>query len=215
MKFTIASLVACLMATDASAARLSAMKHKIAEHKELPEEIYYEDMLNDVEQAFKDEYPEEYEQVMSSMNLSMVLSDVPDQRDVAKAGAHHKVDKEIESKNAAAEKDEAVEEDVADEEDVAVEDETVVLAAEVPDKRDVAKAGAKHQVTSEFAVEVPDKKDVAKAGVKHSVTSDDIQDSSVDEDDDSYDVEEFEMSEEDIDDFSDEDLKQVDEVVLV
>ena len=140
MKFTIATLVACLMATDASAARLSAMKHKIAEHKELPEEIYYEDMLNDVEQAFKEDYPEEYEQVMSSMNLSMVLSDVPDQRDVAKAGAHHKVDKEIESKqeNAAAEKDAAVEEDVA------VEDETVVLAVEVPDKRDVAKAGVKH-----------------------------------------------------------------------
>jgi len=79
MKFTIATLVACLMATEASAARLSVMKHKIAEHKELPEEIYYEDMLNDVEQA----YPEEYQKIMSNMNLSMVLSDVPDQKDVA------------------------------------------------------------------------------------------------------------------------------------
>jgi len=83
MKFTIATLVACLMATEASAARLSVMKHKIAEHKELPEEIYYEDMLNDVEQAFKEDYPEEYQKIMSNMNLSMVLSDVPDQKDVA------------------------------------------------------------------------------------------------------------------------------------
>jgi hypothetical protein len=204
MKFTIASLVACLMATETSAARLSAMKHKIAEHKELPEEIYYEDMLDDVEQAFQEDYPEEYEAVMSSMNLSMVLSDVPDQKDIAKAGVHHKVDKEIEDK-------------------MAVDEEEVVLVA-IPDQKDVAKAGVHHKVDKEIEdkmaddeeygdeldlseeeveqleqeevvlVAIPDQKDVAKAGVHHKVDKE-IEDKMAD--DEEY-GDELDLSEEEV-----------------
>ena len=90
MKFAVTCLLA-LIAFNADAVKISSMPQMSGEHLDLPDDI----QMNDIE-AFVAEYGDE---IAAELGLAEVMTEaeveIPDQKDLAKKGVEHKVEKQI------------------------------------------------------------------------------------------------------------------------